>query len=116
MESAPWALCCSIKTSFTQSEQLRSGEGIGVWLFGQFVCLFIYLGSCLDPKIFFKEEGYAQACPGLEADEMMGGRPGKRVAFVAHRVHTTLRSDERVKGHFKSLHRSESAPEYYMEH
>lgn len=97
------------------SSDLVKGLEFGC-LVGLFIYLFLYLGSCLEPKIFFTEERYAQAFPGLEADEMMGGRPGKRVAFVAHRVHTTLKSDERVKGHFKSLHRGESAPEYYMEH
>lgn len=47
---------------------------------------------------------------------MLCSRKGKRVAFVAHRVHTTLKGEGRVKGHFKSLCSVEPASEDYTEH
>lgn len=45
---------------------------------------------------------------------MRGWRQKKRVAFAARRLHTILKGDERVKGHFKPLHSGEPTSEYHM--
>lgn len=102
LESVPRALC-SIKTSFTQSEQLWSSKEIAVWLFGLFVYLFMFLYQ----SSFSQRE---------DTGKYFLGWKGRRVAFVAQRVDTTLKGDRRVKGHFKPLQSGEPASEDYMEH